>query len=510
MSFIKKNIILILILIIGTFLRLYQLNNNPSGFFCDEAAIGYNAYSLITTGHDEWNQKWPMFFKSFGEYKSPIMTYSTIPFVAILGLNEFSVRLTSVFWGIVGIYAIYLLGQTAYNKKIGLLSALFLSISPWHIHFSRVSLEGLTPYLSFTMLGVFYWLLYLKKTKLKDGVKASIFLVLATYSYFPARIFIPLFGLTILVFSLKTILKQKKHLIILALLTAILMAPLIFHIILGPGLSRWEMVKGEYNFKNLYSKYFTYFSYDYLFAKGDIDFKNQFITRHSIRGLGQLYLFQLPLLFFGLIKIFRSIKKSKFSAIILFWLILYPIPDLFTAQTNPYATRSIIGVIPFQIISSLGLLFIINYFKQHYSKKYFLLFIITIIIISFKNYFLLSKKYPLYSSDFWGWQYGPRQTINYFIKNQPFNDLMCLEGKFNSPEIFIRFYDPENQCLNKCRICDFKSKDINKNQLFSISHESFENMKEKTNFLIQETINYPNGDPAFYIGKFTNTTINHI
>ncbi len=131
MIFIRKNIILILILLTGIFLRIFDLTNNPSGFFCDEASIGYNAYSLITTGRDEWDQSWPIFFKSFGEYKSPIMTYSTIPFVAILGLNEFSVRLTSVFWGVVGIYAIYFLGQTIYNKKIGLFSALFLSISPF-------------------------------------------------------------------------------------------------------------------------------------------------------------------------------------------------------------------------------------------------------------------------------------------------------------------------------------------------------------------------------------------
>lgn len=502
MNFIKKNIILILILAIGIFLRIYRIDDNPSGFFCDEASIGYNAYSLITTGHDEWDQKWPIFFKSFGEYKSPIMTYSAIPFVAVLGLNEFSVRLTSVFWGVIGVYAIYFLGQTIYNKKIGLLSALFLSISPWHIHFSRVSLEGLTPYVCFTILGVAYWFIYLKKTNLKDGVIASIFLVLATYSYFPARIFIPLFGLIILVYSVRTILKQKKHLFILVLVTIILMIPLIYHTILGPGLSRWEMVKGDNNFQSIFSKYITYFSYDYLFSKGDIDFEGQFITRHSIRGLGQLYLFQLPLLIIGLINILKKIKKTKFSIIILSWLILYPIPDVFTAQTSPYATRSIIGVIPFQIISSLGLLFLVNFFQRHYLKITFFLFVTTITLISFRKYFLLSRQYPLYSSDFWGWQYGPRQTLSYFLKHQSSYQLLCLEGDFNGSEIFIKFYDPSDKCLGKCQICDHSRLNINQRQLFSLSQKSYDTLKYKVNFLVLDTIKYPNGKPAFYIGEF--------
>ena len=57
------------ILTLATFLRLYRLKDNPAGFFCDEASIGYNAYSILTTGKDEWGQPWPLFFRAFGEYK---------------------------------------------------------------------------------------------------------------------------------------------------------------------------------------------------------------------------------------------------------------------------------------------------------------------------------------------------------------------------------------------------------------------------------------------------------
>lgn len=38
-----KKVLIILILVLGLFLRIYHLSDNPPGFFTDEASIGYNA-----------------------------------------------------------------------------------------------------------------------------------------------------------------------------------------------------------------------------------------------------------------------------------------------------------------------------------------------------------------------------------------------------------------------------------------------------------------------------------
>jgi 4-amino-4-deoxy-L-arabinose transferase-like glycosyltransferase len=505
MKFLKNNFILIIILILGIFLRVYQLGNNPYGLFCDEASIGYDAYSLFKTGADEWGNKWPLFFKAFGEYKSPVMTYSTIPFVAVLGLNDFSTRLPSTIWGIIGIYAIYFLAATLFDKKIGLLSALFLAISPWHIHLSRVSLEGLSPYICFTTLGVAYWILYLKYHRLKSGILSAVFLVLATYSYFPARVFVPVLGLIMLLVSIKTLLHRKHHFLILAAITIILIFPLFYHLITGEGLARWEAVKGNNDLVVTLKKYTAYFSYDYLFSKGDIDFTGQFITRHSIRGIGELYLFQLPLLFFGLVELFRR-SSRLITTVVLFWLFFYPIPDLLTAQTNPYATRSIIGVIPFQIISALGVQFLIKTFSDSRFRiiLYFLFTVVT--LFSLINYFILFEKYPQYSSDYWGWQSGPRQIMNYFVDHQSSYQHLCLEGQFNAPNIFLKFYDPKNQCLSKCHICDYHAYNPNQKQLFALSRETYDKLGQQLNFLVLNVVRYPNHEPAFYIGEIREIT----
>ena len=67
-------LITILIVIAG-FLRIYKIATVPPGLNQDETAIGYNAYSILVTGRDEWGEKYPLYFKSFGDYKLPIYIY---------------------------------------------------------------------------------------------------------------------------------------------------------------------------------------------------------------------------------------------------------------------------------------------------------------------------------------------------------------------------------------------------------------------------------------------------
>src|SRR3954464_2022425 len=48
---------------------------HPPGFSIDESSICYNAYTISQTGQDEYGQAWPLFFRAFGEYKSPTIIY---------------------------------------------------------------------------------------------------------------------------------------------------------------------------------------------------------------------------------------------------------------------------------------------------------------------------------------------------------------------------------------------------------------------------------------------------
>ena len=66
-----KTLIILLVFLLAFVLRVYKVTSDPPSLNWDEASIGYNAYSILKSGRDEWNKSFPLHFKSYGEYKLP-------------------------------------------------------------------------------------------------------------------------------------------------------------------------------------------------------------------------------------------------------------------------------------------------------------------------------------------------------------------------------------------------------------------------------------------------------
>src|SRR5260221_145851 len=111
-----KKFILIAIIVLAFVLRFYHLNSYPA-LNADEASIGYDAYSLLQTGHDQHGNAWPIDFQSFNDYKAGLYVYVVLPFVKILGLNEWAVRIPNAFIGVLSVPVIYLLVLELFQKK---------------------------------------------------------------------------------------------------------------------------------------------------------------------------------------------------------------------------------------------------------------------------------------------------------------------------------------------------------------------------------------------------------
>ncbi len=230
------------IVLLGTFLRTYHLSSDPAGFFCDEASIGWNAYTILTSGADQYGTAFPVFFKAFGDYKGPIEIYSSVPAVALFGLNVFAVRLTSALYGILTIIILYfltqeLLGKNKEKTSVALLSALALAISPWAIQFSRVAFE-MMPLCFYTCLGLYLFLKAQHKPLLLPF--SIIAFAFSFYSYSTARLFIPPFCVGLTFFFATFFLKHKKETIISAIILIILLIP--FFQGLSAGTARWDQV----------------------------------------------------------------------------------------------------------------------------------------------------------------------------------------------------------------------------------------------------------------------------
>src|SRR3989344_7148639 len=181
--------LLFLIIILAALLRLWNLSDNPPGLTWDEASLGYNAYSLLQTGKDEYGNSWPLTLKSFGDYKPALYAYLDVPFIYLFGLNEFAVRLPSAIFGILSVLVIYFLSLKLFKiKSLALLSALMLAINPWAIQFSRPAFEANLA-LFLNLLGVY---LLIKGFTDKAYMVISAFAFgLSLLSYQASKIFVP-------------------------------------------------------------------------------------------------------------------------------------------------------------------------------------------------------------------------------------------------------------------------------------------------------------------------------
>src|SRR4030042_2816979 len=224
----KEKKYLLGVFLLASVLRFYQLGQNPPSLDWDEASLGYNAYSLLKTGKDEYGNTWPISIRSFNDYKPPLYTYISIPFIAIFGLTEFSVRLPSVISGVIAVAVLYFitkelfsnhLNSSPYFKKmnsIPIISALLLCISPWHIQFSRVAFEANLALTCF-MVAVLYLIKALKRPNNMWFTISSIFFVLTMYTYHSTRLIVPVFLCAVLMMYMKKLHREWKTLIPAAL-----------------------------------------------------------------------------------------------------------------------------------------------------------------------------------------------------------------------------------------------------------------------------------------------------
>ncbi len=187
----KTWLIYFIIVLFSFFVRIYAISSFPKSMFSDEALNGYEAYSILKTGRDEYGTPFPITFKAFGDYRPGLNIYATVPSVAIFGLNEFAVRLPSVIFSCLTVLVVMLIGLNLFkNKKIAALSGFAMAISPWSIQFARMSHEAnLTTFL--VTLGILFLVLSLRKKVWL--ILSALFLALSVYAYYSPRVFVPLF-----------------------------------------------------------------------------------------------------------------------------------------------------------------------------------------------------------------------------------------------------------------------------------------------------------------------------
>ena len=216
----KRVWILFLIILFAAILRLYYLGKTPISLEWDEVALGYDAYSILKTGRDQFGQFLPLTFRSIDDYKPPLYIYADVPAVALFGLNEFSARLPSAIFGIIAVALTYYLVLEIFRDRkkqekhlLALLASLYLAISPWHLQFSRAAFETNLS-VTITISAVLFFLKGIKGNS-QSFILSSVFFGLALFSYHSTLVVTPLLLLSLfLIFHQSAIFLQKSVLIL--------------------------------------------------------------------------------------------------------------------------------------------------------------------------------------------------------------------------------------------------------------------------------------------------------
>lgn len=462
----KKYFPLLLITALAFFLRIYKISSFPPGLYSDETTYGYNAYSLLKTGKDEYGKSWPLTFKSFGDYKPPLTAWLTIPSVAIFGLNEFAVRLPSVIAGTLTVLIIYFLSKEIFPQSpkfsIAKLSALLLAISPWHLEFSRSSmLVGIEA--MFISLGL---LLFLKGLKQPKWLYLSpLSFAAAMYTYYGSRVTVALLALTAAIIFRKEVRKLKKHVIGAIIIGVLALLPLTIAIIKTPEtltgrartisvfydpgvraklwyshsidgenfpvvLSRFFHNKIYYYARDIAHRYFQHLSYDFWVRTGDTT------PPFDIPNMGVVYLADLIFVFYGVFLAFR--QRTQKQQLLLSYLFISPIAASFTFIT-PAANRSFNMVIGWTILTALG----ISTFARKFKSAIWLLIICYVCSFGFYlyQYYVTTPQEMAYK-----WHYGRKELVKKISAIEDKYDEIVFSNHEGPAYIWLLFYkqyDPQ-------------------------------------------------------------------
>jgi hypothetical protein len=183
--------------------QLWVTPSNPPGYHRDEAALSYNAYSIATSGRDEDGAVMPLFFRSYGDYKSPLYPYVLAAIFKISGPHKTVARAFSAVLGaaavlLLGVLAIRLTGRTA----VGVVVTVLAGLTPWLFELGRVALEVATQPLLLTLLLLTLHRTWRRRTwPIQEGAVAGVLLGLLLYSYTGDRLLAPLLAAALAVFA---------------------------------------------------------------------------------------------------------------------------------------------------------------------------------------------------------------------------------------------------------------------------------------------------------------------
>ncbi len=168
------------ILVMGAFLRYYQLDLIPAEMTSDHA-------EKLQDIKDVLDGKRPIFFtRNTG--REPWQFYMTAAIIQIRGwgVSHLSLKWGTALIGVLTILATYLMAREMFDEEIGLLAAFFVAASKWHLALSRSALRF--PFTALPLAMTLYFLVRgLKHGRRNDFLWCGLMMGIGLHGYTPFR-----------------------------------------------------------------------------------------------------------------------------------------------------------------------------------------------------------------------------------------------------------------------------------------------------------------------------------
>ncbi len=409
-----KYLTLLAILLVAAFFRLYSLSSVPPSPSLDEVSIGYNAYSILLTGKDEYGSSLPLLLRAYDDFRPALYMYLTVPFVWLLGLTALAVRLPSVLLSILTVYITYMIGRIVGKKylsfdRLGDIAAALLAISPWHIYLSRLGHE-VNVGLVLVVCGIYFLLCASISDHKASWGWAAVMFGLSLHGYQSEKIVSPLLALFFGILFWKNVWKARIHVIVAIVVGLVIAVPAIVATLSPSGLIRFRGTSAfEPNAPKMvyvstfFNNYMSHFSPGWLFRGSDRE-------AHKTPGMGLLYVWEAPLLLLGLWALVKTKKLRQFGFLLFAWIAVSPVPAAITTQA-PHAMRAFTIIPALQLLEALGLWFFVRKLTKRQIRV--TTFVLGMVIASgislfWRGYFV---RFPREQSD--SFQYAMRPAMEY-------------------------------------------------------------------------------------------------
>jgi len=420
----KKTLFLLIgILIVASFFRVWRLDITPPALYPDVAINGINALDTLD------NTDFKIFYKDNNGREGLIIWLEALAFL-LFGPSVWALKITTAIIGILTVFGVYLLTKQLFKKlspkyeAIALLSAFLMAISFWHVNFSRIGFRAImVPF--FITFSLYYLLKGFESSKYRDMIISGVFFGLGFYTYISYRFVILLLAVILFLYwleskkknSVKLFLAKLKYLLISTFVVAL---PIGIYFLLNPGdffgrasgvsvLQQQNPILALFKSLGLHLGMFNFY--------GDANW------RHNYSGSPELFwpvgiMFVLGLII-SIVSLIRA-RKNNFplffaNSILLAWIIILMLPGFLSGEGIPHALR-VIGVIPpVYILAGLGGVWLFGKLKNFYQTKSQKIFFFYFIIFG-----VLLLTYYEMNRYFYDW--GMRKEV-YAEFNQDFTNM---------------------------------------------------------------------------------------